>query len=493
MAILFGLWAANGQALAQQLIIESPDQGPVLRVIYGKITATNLYIFENKIPLELEALGGQVSQKSTPGQSSGSDVTNAPTVPSSQAGVALTSFFLSPEELIKCVRNPRFKGLLDLAKAMSTKIQSVVVGSHSEAEACAAEVARSLASVLKDAQITQLDTGVEGVSVQLGLTTQAVAVKAPPVLATEIVTPPEAEAEKFEEILKNSKINIGDQQVKPNAEGYFVAVLNDVSEVNLETYIPGRIAVQTNSKPILLSGTPYGVTNGEGYSLVVAQFSKPMLNVVIGETAFLAKKTTLDGGLGGGVGYGRQVPGERKGQRTVALIGLERREIFDQVGARAGAFYSRSPKTVVPQTLTVRASGFYDRKFFDDDLVLRVGAGMELFMAKIKHVKSAKAVDPNKPQVLIPEQVSAPLVSLAIYTVLFDWAIMTPSLVVTPLYVPSVGFYPSINPSIEVGVKIKKKWLVVAQAGSETHRFPSVYGETKLQLDFTSIALKIGL
>ena len=489
---LFGLCPAYDQSIAQQLIIESPQQGPVVRVIYGQITATNLIIYENKIPFESLAHfeNTQKNQNLVPPDNGPDGSIEPPSA--SNSGVAITSFTLSRAEIKMCVLHPRYKGLRDLSQALNTKIKSIVISSSSEGEACAAEIAKSLATVLKDAQWSRGNSDVEGVKVQLNLS-KTFATK--PILAQsdEVVSPVVEEVENFEETLKNTKINIGDQQVKPNADGFFVAEFTSLNEVDLETSIPRRKSVQVKIRPILLSGTPFAVTNGEGYSRVVAEFSKQTLKVVIRETIFLAKTTTIDGGFGGGIGYGRQVPGERKGQRTVTLIGLERREIFDLVGARVGAFYTRSTKTVVPQTITLRGSGFYDYKFFDDALIVRLGGGMELFMAKIKNLKSGKAADPNKPQVLIPEQVSAPLVSLNIYSVLFDWAIVSASLIVTPLYVPTVGFYPSINPSMEVGTKINKKWLLVAQAGSETHRFPSVYGETKLQFDYTSLSLRLGL
>jgi hypothetical protein len=64
---------------------------------------------------------------------------------------------------------------------------------------------------------------------------------------------------------------------------------------------------------------------------------------------------------------------------------------------------------------------------------------------------------------------------------------------VTPLYVNGAGFYPSLSPHLELGYKLQKNAAIILAAGSEIHRFPSVVGETKLQLDYLLLNFKRGL
>jgi hypothetical protein len=59
--------------------------------------------------------------------------------------------------------------------------------------------------------------------------------------------------------------------------------------------------------------------------------------------------------------------------------------------------------------------------------------------------------------------------------------------------VNGAGFYPSLSPHLELGYKLQKNAAIILAAGSEIHRFPSVVGETKLQLDYLLLNFKRGL
>ena len=491
--ILLACAVLSSAAMAQRLVIESPAQGPTTKVIYGHLTDKGAVIFEKNFPFEMLEMASQDETTENPAEPAGSNGAADKKSPASSKAAgwtAVTSFKLSPDELSACVDHPRFRGLVSLMKILKDKVKDVIVSAGPDADACSEKVIKVLTAELKDAQVTQGNADVEGVRVELGVANGVapapVVVVKPVVQAARKIT-----FESFAELIANTHIKIGDKQVLANENGYFVAEFEQAgTEVPIEIKVTDRKTISTKFYPVVVGTDAVSITNGQGYAARQATFGHEKLSITISETPFLAKKTTFDGGLGGGLGYGRQVPGEKPGQRMVAITGIERRQLYGEFGARAGLLYTRAAKTVVPQTFTFRAALFYDWALLDNDLTMRIGGGMEAFNAQIKEAENAK---PGQPSVLVPQQVSAPLVSLGIHTVLFDRVIFSPVLAVTPLYIASVGFYPSINPVFEFGVKVAGDWIVMVQTGSETHRFPSALGETKLRIDFTTLTLKTGL
>jgi len=296
-----------------------------------------------------------------------------------------------------------------------------------------------------------------------------------------------------EDVLKWTSITIGDQKIIPDASGWFVMEVAQQVEYQVEVVARGYKALISTVYPVLVSAEMSNVTKGQGYSAGSAEFNKPKLGIKVTETPFLAKKTIIDGGLGGGYGFGREVPGEKKGQRTVAIAGLERREWYDSFGYRAGLLYSRAPATVVPSTYTVRASSFYDGSLMEDELFFRVGAGVELFHAKLTQPKEKIVTASELPTANIPQQVLSPMLTFSMHTVFLDRWIVSPSLVVTPLYIASIGFYTSKSPGLEVSTKFSKNWILSLQVGAEVHRYPSQLGETRLQLDYGLLTFKRGV
>jgi hypothetical protein len=294
-----------------------------------------------------------------------------------------------------------------------------------------------------------------------------------------------------EEVAKNSRILIGESQVMADSDGYFVAAVEGSGEALVTISITGRSTVQTSVYPVLLGKEPQPVTRGNGYTVRYAQFGKPGLRVTISETPFLARKLTIDGGGGGGFGFGRQVPGEKKGQRMTASLGVERRELLGDFGVRGSVFYTSAPQTVVPNTVTTKMMGIYDWAFWGEENVLRIGAGSEIFYAQIAKPKSNATGTPQ--YATIPEQVTSPLVHLSLHTVLFDRVVIAPTYEVTPLYVAGIGYYPSYSPSFEIGMKFMKKWFATFNFGSEVHRYPTITGETKLQLDYYAVSVRRGV
>ena len=129
----------------------------------------------------------------------------------------------------------------------------------------------------------------------------------------------------------------------------------------------------------------------------------------------------------------------------------------------------------------------------EGDLFARLGAGLELFHAKLTQPKKKIITASDVPTANIPQQVLAPMLTFSMHTILFDRLIVSPSLVVTPLYIASIGLYTSSSPGLEISAKVVKNWIVALQLGTEVHRYPSQLGETRLQLDYGLLTFKRGV
>lgn len=483
--VFFSLMAA-GEVFAQKLLIETPSGGPVARVFYGQVTLQGLTLFETRYLFEINAIkilknpvSGNISEPSSPGSiESGVEDGSNP---------ILASFFIPEKELEKCTRTARFRGFLALTSALKGKINSAVLKAGPGSEGCAENTREALGELLVGVEITLSSEDSNGVKIELGIVHRSLTKK------SESLPGPAHEAPlKLPELLRGSRLTIDERPVRINSEGWFVAEVSEMSGTSLELSVPGRKVIALKANPVAITSDPYPVSGGFSYKARAAIFFRSELKIYISETPFLAQKTTLEGGGGGGLGYGREVPGEKRGQRLVSMIGIERREIYGDFGSRLTLLYTNASQTSVPQTYTARGLVYYDHRFFDDSVNMRVAVGMEIFRSKINMGKTRSSSTKAR-SVLIPSQVSTPTIGLAISKIFKSGIFFSPSIYVAPLYVSQVGFYPSLSPSLELGYKIRKDLAIAFNAGTETHRFPSIAGETKLQMDYALFSLKRGL
>jgi hypothetical protein len=390
------------------------------------------------------------------------------------------------------VNSPRFVGFKNLAAALKDKINSVIIHSGADSGTCPDKMAAVLAKILPDVKVAVESSSDEQIKVDLGVVSVGKAAKAEDVASTSVALPP-VTIRSVADVVKMTRIKIAEQVVAPDANGWFVAEIAQQMEYAVDVQVRGFKGINQKVYPSLIGTAVSPVARGNGYYGRSAEFNKPQLAVKIVETPYLAKKTTIDGGLGGGYGFGREVPGEKKGQRTVAGLGLERRDWYGSLGYRAGIFYSRAPATVVPSTYNIRASAFYDGELIEGDLFARAGLGLELFHAQLTKPKKKIITASDVPTANIPQQVLAPMLTFSMHTILFDRWIVSPSLVVTPLYISSIGLYTSTSPGLEISAKVFKTWIVALQLGTEVHRYPSQLGETRLQLDYSLLTFKRGV
>ncbi len=476
-ALLMLFLSAESTCFAQRLIIETPSAGPVARIFYGQITLQDVILFEKKYAFELDsdAIGNEQPVQPDTSESN----TTKP--------LTLATYYLKPDELKRCVKSTRFKSFLALVSALKGRINSAKIQVGTDTEECAELVKDELKKSLGDIRTVSESMYDDGIEIELSLISDPVKTK--PKNATTANAPTTL---TLEQLLSKTQIKVSGTPIKVLANGWFVFEVAGASEQSIEIKSPGRKPLTIQSIPMLVSAEIKPVTGSAGYKARMAMFQKPQLSIYISETPLFSEKTSIDGGAGGGLGYGRQVPGERKGERIVSMLGIEQREIFRNFGIRASLFYTNAGRTVVPNTVTTRGLGFYDFDLYDDSWAVRATTGMEIFYSQITPPKNRKPEDSNK-SALIPSQVSSPIIGISVHKLIRNKLTLGSSLFITPLYVSEAGFYPSISPQIELGYKFQKNLAVLLTAGSEVHRFPSVLGETKLQLDYLLLNLKRGL
>jgi hypothetical protein len=476
-ALLLLVLVAESTCFAQRLVIETPSAGPVARIFYGQITLQDVILFEKKYPFELDS--DEIPNEQPVQPDSGESNATKP--------LTLATYYLKPDEIKRCVKSTRFKSFLTLAAALKGRINSAKIQIGNDTEECAELVKDELKKSLGDIRTVSESMYEEGIEIELSLISDPIKTKPKNTAAARVTTPL-----TLEQLLNNTQIKISGTQIKALANGWFVFEVADPSEQAIEIKSPGRKPLTIRSMPMLVSSEIKPVTGSTSYKARIAMFQKPKLTIYISETPLFTEKISIDGGAGGGLGYGRQVPGERQGERIVAMIGLEQREILRSFGVRASLFYTNAGRTVVPNTVTTRGLGFYDFDLYDDSWAVRATTGMEIFYSQITPPKNRSQEDRNK-SALIPSQVSSPIIGLSVHKLIRNKVTLGSSLFVTPLYVTEAGLYPSYSPQIELGYKFQKNLAAVLTAGSEVHRFPSVLGETKLQLDYLLLNFKRGL
>lgn len=203
----------------------------------------------------------------------------------------------------------------------------------------------------------------------------------------------------------------------------------------------------------------------------------------------MQSKTIISGGLGGGLGYGHEIPGEEMGKRQIALLGVEAREVWQDFGVKLDGSYSYSKESVVPNTFTGRAAVFYEFATAES-FSTRVAGGVEFFQTKIKQAPKDLKIDK---EIFVPEQVVAPLVILSMQSLLRERWALGAHLYATPLYLPEGGFFPSYSPFVDAGYKFSKDLILSLAVGRENHVYPNVGFDSRLHMDVMVLNIKKGL
>jgi len=484
-SIVLTFLSMSDTSLAQRLMIETPSTGPSARFFYGQIGANEFRIFEKKIDLELDAEAQpsdeqQDSNKLSPLDNPSSGSVSRTTVASMQ---------IRAEDLNQCLKSARVSGFLALISTMKGKVNSAKILAGPDADSCAKRISQALERNIGPIAIANQSSFEPGIKVELALQSTV----ARPIEKPQANDKPPVNNLTLDQIISLTRMTIDGKRVSFNDAGWFALEVQSTGESVIELKVPGRKKITINSFPITLTKAPRLIGSAGIYNSVLAVFSQKALKIYISDIPFLVQKTTIDGGAGGGLGYGREVPGERRGERLVSMLGIEKRQLWGQFGIRANLLYTNASKTVVPHTFTFRGTGFYDYDFEDESLVLRSSVGTELFHSSIKDKKNQQVIGSANKDILIPSQVLSPIIGLSLYKIFKNGILLTPAVHVAPLYISAVGFYPSVSPSLDVGYKIKKDLFATLSAGSEVHRFPSELGETKLQMDYLTLTFKRGL
>ncbi|MCX6117817.1 MAG: hypothetical protein NT027_09760 [Proteobacteria bacterium] len=500
-------------AFSQRLTIDSTSTGPVSRVVYGRVFEGVVSVFEKNIQLEPLPDGSQSSSNESENVSQ-SDLATAdqgllrrpkadnqdsvpikvPTVGSNR--VTIANFKLQSSEMDLCTKHPRWIGFMAILASLKTRINTISFSVAQDSEECGAKLLSQMKSKIPGIEIEESSDSEDGVLINLGVAS-TVSISSGKGKADSdkdgqqnVVTLEALKSLSTAELAKLTQVSIDGNVVPVTSEGFFVLELNQSVAVPVTVKVQGFRDIKLESMPNVISNTVTMSPSGRGYSQRIAVFNQNKLRIYLTQVPLLEKKTSIDSGFGGGIGYGREVPGERRGQRLVGLAGIERREMLGALGLKLSGFLTSASSTVVPQTTTVRAASFMDFSFFEGSLLLRTSAGFEMFLAQIKRAP----LGANSPEVIyIPQQVLAPLMSVMFQSFFQEKYVLSMMLTATPLYVPNYGMYTSYSPHTDLGYKISKDWVLLFQFGSEVHRYPSTSKETRLQLDYGLFTLKRGL
>jgi hypothetical protein len=480
------------EANAQRLTIEVKSSGPLTKVFYGKLNLNEFFIFEKKINLEPEAESFRADN-----QVDNSELPIAPKHDQSTSKTTLASIGISGNEVKKCMKNKRIIGFIMLANSLKRKVSSAKIFFGEAAESCAQELSAVLRREIGLQKIENNSWEDPGIKIELAIHTGSPATREQSIVTedrpTKALKSEDTPPLTLDEARRRTELTIDGKQVLFNAAGWFVTETDQNRAVSVELKVPGRKKIVISSFPVNIAQVARRIPNSVSYSSIVGIFSKKDLKIYISEIPFLAQKTSIDGGAGGGLGYGREIPGERRGERLVSMLGVEKRQIFKNFGLRGSLLYTNASKTVVPQTVTLRGSGFYDYSLQDVSSALRFAVGVEIFYSQIIDKRFSQNRSGFEGGALIPSQILAPLLSFSFHQVFRNSLLFAPVLHITPLFISSVGFYPSISPSVDLGYKVRENLFAMVTVGSEVHRFPSQIGETKLQMDYLALTLKRGL
>ncbi len=461
-------------AWSQRLVIGvTKPAAEFSKIIYGRYIDGSIWIFEKEFKL--------TPLNSGTGTESASKRVNVSTLK--------TSFAFQAGERTACTKGARFKGFAQLVKAFGEKASHVEIRSSSEWLACAQSIKLELDKSGKTVDIKD-DGSTELAMIDLFLNADG----GEKVSQTEKAEAPTAinNAKSAAVRVDAIQLRIDGNDVPFTSDGYFIFESDSVADLTVVLQVPDYEAYTLDIKPAIVGDKVNKLYGSKFYSERLVSFSKVSTSIAVTPIPQLDAKTSVDGGLGGGYGYGREIPGEEQGDRYYTQLGFQSDHVFAGIGVKGSLSYTYAKKSVVPYTITTRAVALYDASFFKKRIGVEGGFGLEFFKTKIKDPEES-VIGTKVETATIPEQVLAPVALIAVRSLLFDKLALTANLYITPLYIANSGFYPSYSPSFEIGYKVNKDWIVFAATGSETHRYPSALGETRLRIDFSLLSLKVGL
>lgn len=482
---LFSIWAlflacSIATTLnAQRLNIELKEKETEFpKILYGRILEEKLYIFEKVQNLKKTSVSALASEQ----------------VIAPKADKRVRSFFDFQElDRKNCTETVRYKEFLQLLKILANRISSLTLKLPKSWESCETALNESLKSFEVPINREIVDESLKRIEVEMfGKNSEAPAAvteSAEPAQGVTQIAAPTITAKSVSPSKPVLKIN--GEQISINESGFFIFIAKNSDWLNLSLKLDGYEFFETKEKPIVVGINATKISSSKMYSERLVFFARPVTSIAVGPLVQLDNNTVVDLGLGLGFGYGRQIPGDERGKRILGRFGAEYRRILGDVGVKAGLSYTNASDSVVPYTIAGEALLVYDTAVFNDKFITRFGLGAQFLKTKIKKQENANAqmVEP----VFIPEEVLAPLTLISFHSVFYDYITASLNLYYAPLYVANFGFYPSFSPSFEFGYKFSKSYILSLVSGTDSYKYPTATTSTKLQIDYTSLSLKIGL
>jgi hypothetical protein len=483
-------------AYATLLEISLPTEGTANKltpVIYGKASQTYLMIGEKKYDLK------QTSEKILQSSSNKSDATsgsgesqNSEPVFESEEDVGKqvgASYLLKSSEFETCTDNSRYAMLRHLLEGLGGKVKNVsIVYETKDWQECVAEIKDDLTNLQIPTTVQQVggnrkkslaktqDHGTLRLTLEFW-SRRSVALK-----------PGGFVAPKDGQVIENRAISvrIGDKAVPINSDGYFVAIVESFGQVTLTVDVSGR-----SHDEFLVVATPMSigekvVTNSADYNRIRVR-SAGLVPAIELLPEIPGSSDISFYGIGGiGLGHGRGLPGEVKGRRSAWSSGFTLRQVYRDYGLHFDVSGTYAKQSVVPWTLLLGSTIVKTGTFANAIGLWRLGIGTQFFKSQVRPFDDTTTV------VAVPELVVSPLIHLGIeggWKSLYFGARVN----ITPLYVTESGFYPSLNPSIEVGYNLSGELAVYLGSSSDLVRYPTPQRETSLRLDSTFLGLKMGV
>lgn len=490
-------WVAPPDALAQRLEIRVEGESTEVRpILWGRVTDDFISIGGELLRRTKAPHAGLSASPPAPPAPSHVPPMRPPAAPSKpRASTSVppleARYDFRPAERDSCGSTARFRAFATLLDSLAKRIEAITTIDASGWDTCATAVtAEFQRKGFTVERVPAAGTAALSILVSFRAEEPAPLVEAaPPPLPDQSssVSSPAASAAPAPNAPRPARIAISGRDVPIEAEGYFVVVAPSFRELELVVEQPGYEPIRRLVMPIPLPVGSSPAPAGAGFSEILVVSGAGRTSIAVVAVPPSAMEIVLDMTTGLGFGYGHGLPGEARGRRGAIAAALTHRELVFGLGGRLSLDASAAPDSVVPWTLMGRATGTLRGELWEGAGTWRLGAGSQLFVAKISPEDD---VAPGS-QAVVPEQVLSPLLSSAT-EVRLRRLLFAAHLDLTPLYVVGSGFYPSLNPGVELGAMLDEGAALVLGYSVTRIRYPAIGREISLQLDTLYLSLRQG-
>lgn len=472
-------------AAAQRLDIKLQESlGEVSPIVWGRVTADTLQL-GGKTELRERITAADGAAFEAPPAPLAAPVASSLPGSSGEAKPLEARFMFKENEQASCTRHTRYVTFLSLVQNLKPRIARIRVLTIPTWDHCTDQIEKQLAASGIATLREEADGNLPGLVVHFH---PVVIPKGPETTpAASIAERPKTVPAGSERTPAPIRVSVHGREIKVFEDGYFVflashfrpqelSVEQDGYKPMLQTVMPEALALGTTSVP-----------PGLGFAEIMLTGRAEASSIAMVKIPPSARMIVLDMTAGLGAGYGHGLPGEVRGRRgAVAMEGMHRDLLWD-LGARLTLEATSSSDSVVPWTVLGTGTMHWKGEGGKGSWFWRVGLGGQLFVAKI----APGDIDDPAAQAVAPELVISPLLSSASERRFGD-LVVGGQFNFTPLYVAGAGFYPSYNPSVELGYMLDDGAALMLGLRSAKIRYPAIGREVALRLETLYLSLRQG-